>query len=169
MEFRRVLFRSATIPPYNRVTQTLSHVFEMDDTPGAERIQLNHKTNTFFEIAPDGSMVTKVQGENFSIYVKDNNVHVKGSCNITVDGNTNLYVKGNLTEKVDGNITRNVAGSVTENITGTYTGTASSWNLTGNINENGTYTGSGDVIGGGISLDKHTHPDPQGGDTGPPQ
>jgi len=55
----------ATVPPYNRVTQTLSHVFEMDDTPGAERIQLNHKSNTFFEIAPDGSKVTKVQGDNF--------------------------------------------------------------------------------------------------------
>lgn len=29
-------------------------------------------------------------------------------------------------------------------------------------------TFSGDVVGGGISLDNHTHRDPQGGETGPP-
>jgi hypothetical protein len=135
----------ATKPPYNNVTETIAHVFEMDDTPGAERIHLNHKANTFFEIAPDGSMVTKVQGDNFSIYIKDNNVHVKGVCNIVVDGDTNIQVGGKVT------------------------GTAASWNLTGDINVTGKITASGDVVGGGISLDNHTHPDPQGGSTGNPQ
>ena len=93
----------------------MAHVFEMDDTPGAERIHLNHKANTFFEIAPDGSMVTKVQGDNFQIYVKDNNVHIKGTCNITVDGNTNLYVKGNVKEKVDGDFDLDVTGDIRMN------------------------------------------------------
>ena len=36
--------------PYNNVTETESgHSWEMDDTPGAERIHLNHKANTFFD------------------------------------------------------------------------------------------------------------------------
>ena len=148
-----------TTPPNNNVIETLAyHILEMDDTPGAERIHLNHGTsNTFFEIAPDGSKVTKVQGNNYEIYVKDNNVHIKGICNITVDGNANLYVKGNVTEKVNGNIERTVQGNVTETISGTYTGKASHWYLTGDISEEGTYTGSGDVIGGGVSLDNHVH------------
>lgn len=196
-----------TKPPYNNVIDTLSgHIFEMDDTPGAERIHLNHKTNTFFEIAPDGSKVTKVQGDNFEIYVKDNNVHVKGQCNITVDGDTNLYVKGNLTQKVDGNViekiggnvNQTVGGSVTADISGTFTGTASHWTLngdttikgnlnvtgyetigqgistgvgggSGNVSVNGQINATGDVVGGSISLDHHTHSDPQGGTTGPPQ
>ena len=102
--------------PYNRVTETESgHVFEMDDTPGAERIQLAHRANTFFEIAPDGSKVTKVSGKNYEIYMDDNNIHVKGSCNITVDGSANIYVKGNTTEKVDGNYTLDVTGDVVIN------------------------------------------------------
>lgn len=102
--------------PYNRVTQTeAGHVFELDDTPGAERIHLHHKANTFFEIAPDGSKVTKVVGDNYEVYLSDNNIHVKGACNITVDGNANLYVKGNVQEKVDGNYTLNVAGDIVMN------------------------------------------------------
>jgi hypothetical protein len=142
----------ATVPPYNRVTETLSgHVFEMDDTPGAERIHLSHRANTFFEIAPDGSKVTKVSGKNYEIFLSDNNVHIKGTCNITIDGNANLNVGGNVT---------GIANSWTFN-------GPLQWN--GNINVNGGITATGDVIGGGISLDHHTHPDPQGGNTGPPQ
>ena len=122
-----------TQPPYNNVIETIAHVFEMDDTPGAERVHLNHKANTFFEIAPDGSMVTKIQGDNYAIYVKDDNIHIKGTCNITVDGNANFYVGG------------------------TMTGQATSWNLTGDVNVTGKITATGDVVGGGISLDNHVH------------
>jgi hypothetical protein len=105
--------------PYNRVTETESgHVFELDDTPGHERIHLNHKANTFFEIAPDGSKVTKVVGKNYEIYLSDNNVHVKGTCNITIDGNTNLYVKGNVVEKVNGNVSQTIGGNYTLKVGG---------------------------------------------------
>jgi hypothetical protein len=111
----------ATTPASNRVIETKSgHVFEMDDTPGAERIHLNHKANTFFQIDASGNMVTKVSGKNYEVYLSDNNIHVKGVCNITVDGNANIYVKGNVTEKVDGNIERTVGGNVTETIGGNY-------------------------------------------------
>ena len=131
--------------PYNRVVETESgHVFEMDDTPGAERIQLAHRANTFFEIAPDGSKVTKVAGKNYEIYLSDNNVHIKGACNITVDGNVTLLTNGS------------------------FTGKASSFNFIGDVNVTGQVVASGDVIGAGISLDNHTHSDPQGGKTGPP-
>ena len=165
-----------TQPPYNNVTETMAgHVFQLDDTPGAERIHLNHKTNTFFEIAPDGSKVTKVQGDNYEIYIKDNNVHVKGQCNITVDGNAGIYVKGDATQKVDGSVKWNVGGDVNMQIAGKFIAKASQFNLTGdvyqtgNMNISGSVTATGDVKGGGISLDNHVHPDPQGGTTGKPQ
>jgi hypothetical protein len=147
----------------------------LDDTPGAERIHLNHKTNTFFEIAPDGSKVTKVQGDNYEIYIKDNNIHVKGQCNITVDGNAGIYVKGDATQKVDGSVKWNVGGDVNMQIAGKFIAKASQFNLTGdvyqtgNMNISGSVTATGDVKGGGISLDNHVHPDPQGGTTGKPQ
>ncbi|WP_246216996.1 oxidoreductase [Paraburkholderia panacisoli] len=38
----------------------------------------------------------------------------------------------------------------------------------GNASMGGTLTVTTDVIGGGKSLKNHTHPDPQGGNTGPP-
>lgn len=108
-----------TKPPYNNVMETMSgHVLEFDDTPGAERIHLNHKSNTFFEIASDGTKVTKVVGKNYEIYLSDNNVHVKGVCNITVDGDANIYVKGNSTEKVDGNLKVTTAGNADVDVSG---------------------------------------------------
>jgi phage baseplate assembly protein gpV len=134
--------------PYNRVIETVSgHVFELDDTPGAERIHLSHKSNTFFEIAPDGSKVTKVSGKNYEIFMDDNNVHIKGLCNITVEGNANIYVKGDTTQKNDGNFIGS-ASSFTFN-----GGTT----INGDVAVNGMVTASGDVIGGGISLDQHVH------------
>jgi len=138
----------ATKPPYNNVTETLAgHVIELDDTPGAERIHIAHIANTFIEIAPDGSKVTKVSGKNYEIYLSDNNVHIKGTCNITVDGDTNLLVNGVVNAK------------------------ASSFNLTGDVNVKGKITASGDVVGGGISLDNHTHSGVKAGadSTGKPQ
>lgn len=147
-----------TKPPYNNVTETMSgHVFELDDTPGAERVHLNHKANTFFEIAPDGTMVTKVQGDNFQVIVKDNNVHIKGVCNVTIDGNSNLYVKGDVYEKVDGNVTQTINGNVTQEISGNFSGQASSWYFDGDITVQGGIKTSNDVVAGSISLQGHRH------------
>jgi Gp5 N-terminal OB domain len=147
----------AAVYPYNRVTQTESgHVFELDDTPGAERIHLSHKANTFMEIAPDGSKVTKVSGKNYEIYLSDNNVHIKGTCNITVEGDANLLINGNCTAQAS---VWDVTGDV--NLTGNL-------NTTGKVTAKGNISSSADVIAGTISLTKHKHPDPQGGLTSPP-
>lgn len=151
----------ASVFPYNKVTETESgHLFEVDDTPGAERISKAHRSGTFEEIHPDGSKVTKVVKNNYEVIMSDNDVYVMGTCNITVQGDANLYVKGSSHTKVDGNMTMNIGG--------TFTGVAQSWNFTGNINENGQITATGDVIGAGISLDNHVHPD-EDATTGPPQ
>lgn len=122
----------AVKPPYNNVTQTESgHVFELDDTPGKERVHLAHKNGSFFEIAADGTKVTKVTGKNYEIYLSDNNVHIKGACNITVDGAVNL-----MASEV------NVEGPL---------------NIKGDVDITGKVTASGDVVGSGISLSTHVH------------
>lgn len=142
----------ATVPPYNKVMQTESgHVMEMDDTKGAERIQLAHKAGTFFEIAPDGSKVTKVVGTNYEIFISDNNVHVKGQCNITVDGNAGIYVKGDAVQKVDGKVDWTVAGDVNMQIGGKFIAKAAEFDLTGDVVQEGNITTSGsEFVGGGI-------------------
>ena len=152
-----------TIPPHNKVTQTeCGHIIELDDTKGAERIHINHgPSNTFIEIASDGTTVSKISGTSYKILLKDNNVLIKGTCNVTIEGDSNLQINGNSNINVKGNVKQTIGGS--------YTGSASSWNLTGDVNIKGKVTSTGDVVGGGISLDGHTHPDPQGGSTGTPQ
>ena len=95
--------------PYNKVMETESgHVFEVDDTEGSERIHVYHKSGTFIEIHPDGSMVRKVKGQNHEVMLSDNNVHVKGDLNITVENDANIYTKGDVKMKTDGNFTHDV-------------------------------------------------------------
>lgn len=46
--------------PYNNTMTTRSgHLLEFDDTPGAERVQIYHKSGSYIEILPDGTIVTK--------------------------------------------------------------------------------------------------------------
>ena len=81
--------------PYNKVRQSESgHIIEIDDTEGSERIHIYHKSGTFIEVHPDGSMVRKVRGSNHEVFLADNNIHVKGTCNITVDGDSSILTKG---------------------------------------------------------------------------
>jgi hypothetical protein len=111
--------------PLNKVKQSESgHIIEIDDTEGAERIHIYHKSGTFVEIHPDGSMVSKVKGSKHEVVISDNNIHVKGNCNVTVDGDSSILTKGESTIKSestqniesDGNIEIKAAGTV--NISG---------------------------------------------------
>lgn len=80
-----------------------------------------------------------------------------------------------------GNITGNAGGNIAATAAGSASITAPTITLTGNVtidgtltqkNGNASMTGSlavtGDVTAGGKSLKTHTHPDAQGGNTGPP-
>ena len=105
--------------PYNNSTQTNSgHLFEMDDTPAAERIRLQHRTGTFTETQADGTQIHKVVGDHYQIIVKDNNVLIKGTCNITIVGDSILHVEGDATMQVDGDVYEYVKGDVNQSIDG---------------------------------------------------
>ena len=108
-----------SVPPLNRVTQSESgHSFEMDDTPGAERVRLQHRTGTFTEIQANGQKIVKVVGDNYHIIAKDNNVLISGICNITVEGDSVFHVKGDSYSQVDGKSYQTVKGSSKINCTG---------------------------------------------------
>ena len=91
--------------PYNHVRKTeAGHVFEVDDSLGAERIHTYHSpSGTFEEIQPDGTKVTKIQGENYEIIAKGQNVSITGGCNITVNGDTRIKTNGDYIHEVTGN------------------------------------------------------------------
>lgn len=95
--------------PHNSVNQTESgHVIEVDDTPGAERLHNYHKSGTFDEIHPDGTKVTKVVMDNYTLILGNDNVLVEGSVNITINSNANIDVNGDINIKNSGDVNLDV-------------------------------------------------------------
>ena len=95
--------------PYNHVMESESgHIFEIDDSPGAERLYRQHKTGTFEEIHNDGSVQTKIIGDNYEIVLGSENIVIKGSQNITVEGDVRQLIKGDYILEVEGDYYRKV-------------------------------------------------------------
>lgn len=108
--------------PYNNVMESESgHIFELDDTPGSERVHLAHRSGTFEEIYPDGSKVDKIVKDKYTIIMKDDNVYVMGQCNITVQGDAQVNIQKNGNIKINGNVEVQVGGNYKETVGGSYT------------------------------------------------
>jgi hypothetical protein len=102
----------APVYPNNRATETKSgHVFEVDDTPGFERISEMHTSGTYREIDATGNITTTVVGNRYTVVFESDNIYIMGSCNITVDGDLKQLVKGNYHLEVEGNKTEYIKGS----------------------------------------------------------
>ena len=87
--------KAKPVYPYNKVTQTESgHVIEIDDTLGVERIAVEHRSGTFHEIHPDGSQVTRIVNDNYTVVCKDDEVWIGGKVNVTVGGDAKISVSG---------------------------------------------------------------------------
>lgn len=105
--------------PYNHATQTTSgHSFEMDDTPTRERVRLQHRSNTFIEMHPNGDEVHKIIGDGYEIILQDKNMLVQGKLNITVMGDANFWIQGDKIEQVDGNVEQHIKGNFTQTVEG---------------------------------------------------
>lgn len=91
--------------PFNHVIETESgHTIELDDTAGAERIHVYHKSGTYVEITPTGSMIRKVKGNSYEIVTKNNNISIAGAANISIGGSANVTVASNCNIEVDGDV-----------------------------------------------------------------
>lgn len=116
--------------PHNHVTETESgHIFEIDDTPGHERIHNYHKAGTFTEIHPNGSEVHKVVGNEWNITLNDRMIYVRGNTTLNSDkllkirvgkhleieteGEMRVLVKGNTIMETQGNFLHKVKGKYT--------------------------------------------------------
>ena len=99
--------------PFNQVTQTESgHSIEMDDTPGAERLRVQHRIGNFTEIQATGDEIHKVIGDHYEIIIKNNHVKIKGYCMVTIEGDSLMEVKGNLVQRVKGRVEQKIDGDV---------------------------------------------------------
>ena len=99
--------------PHNMVMETKSgHVFELDDTPGAERVHIYHRAGTFIEMHPDGDVVVKSNKTSYHLSMGDFNIYVAGDCNITAETNIHMKTKGNFCLEVGGDADFNVSGTL---------------------------------------------------------
>lgn len=100
--------------PYNKtITTEAGHAVEIDDTPGAERIHVYHKSGSYVEINADGRMVIKSVSDSFDIAGGVKNIYVKGDCNIQTDGKFNATSKGDMTLVTEGNLNLGALGRTT--------------------------------------------------------
>lgn len=87
----------AAVYPYNRVMETESgHIVEFDDTPGAERIHIYHRSGTFDEYHPNGDKVQRVNADSYEIVLADKMLYVNGDCTITAKKSINIKAGENI-------------------------------------------------------------------------
>lgn len=113
--------------PFNKVMGSESgHAFEIDDTPGAERLNLAHRSGTFTETGPDGTQVTKIVGDSYTITDRDGyimiegvaNVHVAGNCNVVIMSDTNLTMHGKVSMDFHNDLDVNIGGKLSMSVGG---------------------------------------------------
>lgn len=89
--------------PHNKVKETRSgHIEEFDDTPGKERIHRYHKSGTFEEIHPDGTVVEKVVKDKYTLTLGDDHIYVGGSVKVHIEGDADVVVSGGMSAMVEG-------------------------------------------------------------------
>jgi len=129
--------------PFNHVTESQSgHIFEVDDTPGAERLHTYHRSGTFNEVHPNGSEVHKVVGNEWNITLNDRLILVRGNTTWNTDklmkirvgkdlgkgGHLEIEVEGDMRVLVKGNTIMETQGNFLHKVKGKYT-TASEGNM----------------------------------------
>ena len=111
--------------PHNWVHETESgHAFELDDTPGNERVSLTHKSGSQVEMDTSGRVIIKTTGDNWIVVEKNSTAKIRGDWNVSADGHVNITslndmnvnCVGDLTTTVNGNYNLNVAGDYNLNV-----------------------------------------------------
>jgi len=100
--------------PYNKTITTESgHVLELDDTPKAERIHVYHKSGSYVEIFPDGTIITKSMKDSVSVTMEDHKISVvKGGLQIiAADGKIEIVADKDINIKSANGIV-NIQGTV---------------------------------------------------------
>ena len=79
--------------PKNHVMETEGgHLREFDDTPGAMRIHERHASGTGYEVDNDGTKITRVKKDNYTLVSADEYVHIQGQERHTTDGGLKVKV-----------------------------------------------------------------------------
>jgi hypothetical protein len=107
--------------PYNHIFESeCGHTIELDDTAGSERIHIYHKTGTYVEIDPKGTVTTRTKGHNVVITEKDDKTHIMGTGLLLVDGDFAVEIQKSLQVEVHGDVQLKVDGNMKHEVSGNY-------------------------------------------------
>ena len=98
--------------PFNRVIETAGgHSIELDDTPGAERIMIYHRSGSYIQVDTRGTTTHRSQSDRYDVTSTNAHVYVGGRSMVTINGDSYVRVNGNKTEEVIGDYTQIVRGN----------------------------------------------------------
>lgn len=93
--------------PYNRVIETAAgHSIELDDTPGAERIMIWHKSGSYVQIDSRGTTTEKSVSDKYEINEMNSHIYIGGKSYVVIEGDAYVKVNGNKTEEITGDLTQ---------------------------------------------------------------
>ena len=98
---------TGTYPDYFSWKTRSGHVFQLDDSQGAETVTLQHRGGTAIQIAPDGTLNITAHNGKYEIVFGEDRMTVSGAQDITVKGDASMRVYGdyNVTCQKDYNLT----------------------------------------------------------------
>ncbi len=105
--------------PYNFTYASLSgHMWEMDDTPGVERINFQHKTGSRLAIGAEGTTLIKSQGNLYNVSSGDAYMLSMGGYVVSVKDNIDMRSTSDVTLHADGSVTLLSRNDSVEHISG---------------------------------------------------
>ena len=111
--------------PYNHVKSSRSgHLFEMDDTPGAERMNFEHKSGSGIEIFNDGSFVRRAKGNAYNTIFGSEYTGVLGKFYLSSINDMHIRSTSDMVLQSDGAMTLHMGNDGTLIVSGDYTITA---------------------------------------------
>lgn len=107
--------------PHNKVYSTNSgHIQEFDDTPGAERVQLTHKSGSYWQMTANGSNIFNVVGNGYMFNSRDYYHGVMGNSYTSVVGDLNIRTTSDITLQSDGSNTELIYGDKSTSVAGKF-------------------------------------------------
>ena len=119
---------------FNQIQQSITgHSFEMDDTPGNQRILIKHNTGAGIELTNDGSIYISTKESKLEIVGGSHDLIVEGNAKLVFNQNLDIDVNGkfnincqdfnltvdeNKTETIGGAVSRSVGDGITETVVG---------------------------------------------------
>ena len=99
--------QNGSYPEYFSWKTRSGHVFQLDDSQGAETVTLQHRGGTAIQISPDGSLHLTAHNGKYEIVFGEDRMTISGAQDITVKGDASMRVYGdyNVTCQKDYNLT----------------------------------------------------------------